>query len=131
MIKVVPPQRKTDKWGSGEYKASRGNRLHNGIDIEVPENSKVLSNTSGVVSKLGYTYKDDLSFRYIEITTRDDLRYRFFYVLPSVSLGDKVKKESVLGASQRLEDRYPGITPHIHFEVKTKNGMFLDPNEYI
>ena len=121
--------RQLDEWGSGEFGASRGGRRHNGVDLVVDPDTAILATFEGVVTKLGYPYGDDLSYRYVQITANGyDLR--IFYVKPFVSVGDKVNKDSVIGVSQSLEKRYPGITPHVHFEIK-KDGEYVDPTALV
>lgn len=130
-LAVIPPCRGTDKHGSGHFGASRGNRKHNGVDISVPPSSIVLSLTSGLVTKVGYPYdptdKAKGHFRYVEVTN-NGLRIRYFYVEPYVDEGQLVRSGSELGESQRLGLVYPGITEHVHVEVKTESGQYLNPN---
>jgi len=133
LIKIVPPMRYTDKFGSGHYGAPRGNKTHRGIDIHAPVNSMILSPVMGEITKQGFPYGDDLSFRYVEITTSDSLRFRFFYVklLSSLTIGDKIQIDDVIGYTQDLNNRYEGITPHFHFEVKDEDNNYLDPNTFL
>lgn len=130
MIETIPPKRGNDSWGSGEYGAPRGDRKHKGIDFNACPNTKIKSHVSGIVSKLGYPYEDDLSYRYIQITTEDGYDYRFFYIAPSVKVGQKIHKGDIIGRVQDLSTRYKGISNHFHFEVKI-NGEYLDPNNYL
>lgn len=117
--------RKNDSWGSGAFGASRGGRKHNGVDLVVATGSAIKATFSGTVTKIGYPYGDDLSYRYVQITNSGyDLR--IFYVDPCVSVGDEVTPETVIGKSQDLNRRYNGITPHVHFEIK-RNGEYVDP----
>jgi len=123
-------RRGQDSWGSGEFGASRGDRTHRGIDYKVPAGSTVLSPVEGLVTKLGHAYADDLSFRYVQITTTDGYDHRFFYVNPLVQDGDKVKKDQIIGLAQDLTNRYVGISEHIHYEVRYK-GEYLNPEEVV
>jgi len=127
MIIIQPAKRQSDSFGSGHYGASRGSRKHNGIDYACLPGGKVLSPVSGSVTKLGYPYGDDLSFRYVQITDSDNIDHRVFYCDPKVKVGDHVTGGlSMIGYVQDLDKRYPRITPHIHYEVK-KNGEFIHP----
>jgi len=119
-----------DTFGSGHYHAPRGNRLHNGIDFIVIPKASVLSLACGKVTKIGYPYGDDLSFRYVQVTDKDGVDCRYFYVSPSVVVGDTVRRGVKVGIAQDLSTRYKGITPHIHFEVK-RNNTFLEPVGYL
>ncbi|RKZ71958.1 MAG: hypothetical protein DRQ48_01860 [Gammaproteobacteria bacterium] len=138
-MQIKPPVRSPDSYGAGYFGASRGSRKHAGVDFACAPGSKILSPISGLVTKLGYPYSDDLSFRYVEVTAIDNLRYRFFYVDPCVKVGGNVlANESVLGTSQRLGLRYPAdamhafaITEHIHFEIKALSEDYIDPLEML
>lgn len=129
MIISIAPMRGTDVHGSGYFHAPRGNRLHNGIDYSVIANSVVLSPVSGVVTKLGYPYADDLSFRYVQITDLEGYKWRLFYIDPSVSVGEVVTIVSKIGVVQDLDERYPGITPHVHLEIKSPDNYFINPED--
>ena len=127
--------RKTDRWGSGAYKAPRGNRLHKGVDIVCDKGDAITSASCGVVRKTaGRPYaasdKKKKHYRYVEIMDASGLRCRYFYVAASVKTGDMVCRGDVIGAAQGLEKVYPGITDHIHFEVLGKSGP-VNPLKYL
>ena len=129
---VTLPLRGVDKHGSGHFEAPRGERKHKGIDLACWPGGELLSPVKGVCTKLGYPYGDDLSFRYVEITS-EDLRHRFFYVEPDPSLahGRHVNLGDPLGTGQDLRGRYEGITPHIHYEIFDLNGLPIDPADFL
>lgn len=121
------PLRGYDRHGSGAWLAPRGSRTHNGIDYACYPGTLILAPVSGVVTKLGYPYSDDISFRYVQITSDDDCAHRIFYVLPSVDVGDLVSEDlTVIGEAQDLTERYPGITNHTHYEIK-QGSEYLNP----
>jgi len=130
MIKL----RGTDCHGSGAFGASRGMRTHNGVDIVTHTNEVVTAYEGGTVTKLGYPYNpnDDEKggFRYVEITCGDN-RHRYFYVGLLVELGDDIERGQTIGWSQGMEHVYPGITQHVHYEIKQPDGSFVDPVEYL
>lgn len=132
-MKAVLPVRTQDPWGDGAYQARRGTRKHNGIDYCCPPKSMVLAQKGGTITKLGYAYKDDVSFRYVEIKDHLDEYARYFYVEPSLQVNDRVMMGGIIGHSQKLGDRYKGITEHVHFEcfelVDGKREYF-DPETY-
>jgi len=133
MKAIVPAdleKRGQDSWGSGAFGASRGDRKHNGVDYKVPAGSAVLSPVEGLVTKLGYPYGNDLSFRYVQITTPEGYDHRIFYVNPLVQDGDKVKKDQIIGLAQDLTTRYVGIVQHLHYEIRHK-GEYLNPGEVV
>lgn len=128
-MKILAAMRVHDSFGSGHYGASRGSRKHNGKDYACYPNSKIFSPVSGKVTKIGYPYSNDLSFRYVQITTAEGYNVRVFYIEPSVKLNDIVDENRLIGSSQELGIRYPKITEHVHLEVKGKNGKFVNPEE--
>ena len=97
MLKLTPPlkitalRRGQDAFGSGHFHASRGERKHQGVDFLATKDSLVHAILAGKVSKLGYTYADDLSYRYVEVTDSQGYRLRYYYVSPLVAEGDTVK----------------------------------------
>ncbi len=139
------PVRRQDSYGEGHFGAQRSKLVkgdivyyeHEAIDYCCYPGTKVLAPVSGIVTKLGYPYGDDLAFRYVEVTAIDALRYRTFYIEPSVKLGEAVMMgETIIGVSQRLGERYPAndrhkypITEHIHFEIRNKAGDYFNPDE--
>ena len=130
MILVSPPLRNLDQWGEGHYGASRGSRIHQGIDLACVPGSKVYPHSGGIVTKLGYPYGDDLTFRYVEITTALGYKERYFYVDPLVAIDAIVHPSTCIGVSQKLGNRYANITEHIHFEIK-HGGGYINPSVYL
>lgn len=136
MIKTLPQTRGRDNHGAGYYGASRGSRFHNGVDFVFSCNDEVRAFVPGEVTKLGYAYASDLKWRYVEIRTRDNRYNRYFYVNPGVEVGQKIHEGEVIGCAQGIENKYPGMTPHVHFEAfgGKANGKpiyYLDPIKYL
>jgi len=134
---IKPPIRTVDCFGQGCYGAPRGSRRHKGIDFSCYPGSEICAEKYGRVSKIGYPYDDDddndgkPDFTYVEIRDPMGNKGRYFYVKPSVAIGDMVQSGQVIGTSQELGKKYPDITEHMHFEVKDINGAFFDPSDYI
>lgn len=124
---IIPPTRGRDAQGAGYFGASRGTRKHNGVDFVATPSEPVRAFEGGKVTKLGYPYSHDLSFRYVQVT-KGDHHCRYFYVEPTVEVGDEVSEGDMLGTCQELP--YAGITQHYHFEVKHR-GAYLDPIKYL
>lgn len=122
--------RECDKWGCGHFGASRGDRTHNGVDIITEPGDRVYCLNRGIVSKIGYPYADDLSYRYVEIMDAG-WAWRYFYVEPIVHVGDEVDAYTIIGEAQALGPRYPGISPHIHLEVIDPDDNYRDPKPMI
>lgn len=123
--------RGTDSWGSGAFGAPRGDRRHAGLDYRAHPGDKCLPLKSGVVTKVGYPYGNDLSYRYVEIEDMGGYRARYFYIEPAVAKGDHVTMLTQLGIVQPLTRRYPGIKDHVHVEVRSPDGELMDPEDYV
>jgi hypothetical protein len=67
----------------------------------------------------------------VEVTDIYNYRCRYFYVEPEVEVGQRVKVTTPLGCTQKLGERYPEITEHVHIEVLTVTGGIMNPQEYI
>lgn len=134
IIEIQLRKRHSDKWGAGHFNAPRGNRSHSGIDYLCEPGAVIMSPCDGEVTKLGYPYGDDLSFRYVEITDRHHARHRLFYVEPSLSVGDHIAEGDHVGEAQDLTKRYDTpekgpILNHIHYEIMVGKSH-VDPETY-
>ena len=134
MIGVALEKRGTDDWGSGEFGVSRGDRTHKGIDYACLPLKKVMSPCQGVVTKVGYPYADDLSYRYVEVTDDDSYKHRVFYISPLVEVDDIVVVGTILGEAQNISARYTKINKvmknHIHLEILDKHDHPVNPEEF-
>ncbi len=133
MFTVTAPLRGSDDYGAGHFGAPRGDHTHNGMDFAAAKDSGLMSSVSGEVTKHGYPYADDLSFRYIEITDENDFRHRFFYVKPSHPVGAIVSVGQVIGQVQDIAGRYSDkhMKNHFHYEIKSIDGGYLDPELFV
>lgn len=131
---IKAPIRGIDTYGSGAFGAPRGGRTHNGIDIACYKGSQVLSQCDGVVTKIGYPYDpgDDRKghLRYVQVTDAAGRNFRYFYVNSTVKINDVVLQNDVIGITQGLVDIYPGITDHVHVEIKYNNN-YLNPEDFL
>jgi murein DD-endopeptidase MepM/ murein hydrolase activator NlpD len=136
--------RGVDRRGDGAFGAKRRGsdgeeRTHEGVDYIAGPNQNVIAVTDGRITKLGYPYPDNSSYRYVEITTDDGHVVREMYVLPraNMTLNSPVKAGDMIGTSQSLQPLYPGITDHVHLEVRKgeakqyKDKQLVDPRTLI
>lgn len=129
LIPLIP--RKCDSYGCGNFGASRdgGKRSHMGQDYISREGQPVFSPIRGSVSA-GAAYADG---RYPELRrvtiTGTAARINLMYVLPDISVGQTVEAGELIGYSQSLQNRYPGIPDHVHVEVSI-SGVKVDPIPY-
>jgi len=121
--------REHDDYGLGRFGASRdgGTRDHAGVDFVSEAGQKVVAPISGYVTRIGYAYDDAPELRYVEISN-PALRYtaRVLYVRPSVKVGQAVRLGTPIGKAATLQERYPGITDHVHLEVM-RRGARVNP----
>ena len=126
--------RTVDAYGSGAFDASRdgGERRHEGVDYADTENQPIKAPISGYVSKIGYAYPDCVTLRYIEIVNPAlHFMARVFYVDPIVVEGQAVRLGQQIGVAHSLQDRYPGITNHVHLELARLGGPNIDATRLI
>ncbi len=119
-----------DVYGAGAFGASRGGgaRRHRGADYIAAPGEVVRAPIAGVVQRIGFAYRGDERYRYVELTSEDQTRdVRVLYVGPLVELGAVVRAGEPIGRAQDLSRRYPrGITNHVHVEMR-ENGALADP----
>ena len=119
-----------DYYGSGQFHASRGRRLHNGLDLVSRPNEFVKSPIKGVLTREANPYRDDPRFKGVLIKGTgefDGIEVKLFYVM-GLKCGN-VEQGEVIGTAQDLSIKYPGITNHIHMEVK-EFGLVTSPNKF-
>jgi murein DD-endopeptidase MepM/ murein hydrolase activator NlpD len=129
---------RNDSAGLGHFGASRnakggGKRKHPGTDYEMEAGELVDSPVVGKVTKIGYTYTDDLSYRYIQITDIDGNNHRLFYVDPKedIKVGSIVDKGTIIGASQDLSKKHGSeMKNHVHYEILDPNKVAIDQDTY-
>ncbi|OCK44390.1 hypothetical protein BA195_06850 [Tenacibaculum soleae] len=141
--------RGNDPTGFGHFGAKRGTRKHKGHDIISVPGESVVSMIDGVVTKIGYAYKNALQFRYVEVTN-DTYRVWLMYlehanlkVGQTVCAGQRVgyamdiakyhnakraKKNKLLKKSERK--KLVKMINHLHVQI-WKNGKLVDPKPYL
>ncbi len=131
---INAPVRGQDCQGSGGFGAPRGKRKHMGVDIACYKYSQVMSVCAGTVTKIGFPYHPNDPqrghLRYVQVTDNGNLDHRYFYISPTVVVGQEISKGDVLGVTQGLTEIYKGITDHFHYELKD-GDMFLNPHSIL
>lgn len=117
-----------DSSGSGRFGASRGNRTHKGVDLEVTKGEEVYSPFSGVIVRTTRPYADDAKYKGIVLKSDSGIEMKIFYMNPSVSSG-RVSKGQVIGYAQAISEKYGGsMKDHIHVEIR-KKGILQNPEK--
>ena len=123
-----------DAFGSGNFGAVRdaGKRRHHGVDYVSQPGAEVLAPLSGKITRIGFAYSGREDLQYVEIINPEThLSARVLYVSPTVAEGDLVSAGDVLGAAQDLTGRYPGITNHVHVEMRDAQRRWIDASEQL
>ncbi len=92
----------------------------------------VLAPLSGKVTHIGFAYSDPDALRYVEIVNPEtNFTVRVLYVAPTVAEGDVVSAGEEIGVAQDLAGRYPGITNHVHVELRDAHRRLVDASEQL
>ena len=116
-----------DRWGEGHYGASRGGRTHNGIDIVISPHRPLYAWDDIRLERIANPYANDARYSGAKYKW-GDFEVKVFYFHPIVQ--DFFSKGDIIGVSGDLTAKYPGITPHIHFEMRLK-GEIINPEKYL
>lgn len=128
---VVPNQkfRACDSHGCGSFGASRGDRKHAGVDVVVTPGTKIVSPISGKVIRYPFPYAGDISYKGILIEN-EQYSVKIFYLNPTAIQNTIVKQGDAIGTAQNIAAKYsPGMTNHIHVEVRDRAGNLLNPEK--
>ncbi|KAM3866913.1 leukocyte cell-derived chemotaxin-2-like [Diretmus argenteus] len=120
-------RRTSDRWGQGQYGASRGNRLHKGLDIKCSDGATVLAPFDVTLNGKVIVYNDPKKAAINHgINLRGEgLCFKLFYVKPDQTSG-VVRKGQRIGTMLPMQSVYPGITSHVHVQMCDKS----DPTGY-
>lgn len=123
--------RRVDKWGRGTYGASRnsGKSKHDGTDYICEPGQNVVAPVGGLIVRESRPYGDQQWFWKYDglIIENKCMVIQMFYLEPIRSLiGQYVNAGDLIGIAQDISIKYPGMTPHIHLEVKS-----IDPDLFI
>lgn len=102
-----------------------GEELHEGLDLAAAEGTSVHASSAGVVTAAGWSGNYGLL---VELTGPDMVTRYGHLLMLEVAVGDSVEAGQVIG--------YVGSTgrstgPHLHFEVRPRGGLPVDPLPYL
>jgi murein DD-endopeptidase MepM/ murein hydrolase activator NlpD len=124
--------RVVDDFGYGHFGASRGSRIHKGVDYVALEDTTILSPVTGIITKYGWAYSLEHNQRYIQITKLgSDEKHRLFYTKldTNLNVGDEIIEGStvgVLGNISKMHDTQDKkMLNHLHYEI-VKDGVHKD-----
>ena len=125
--------RKNDDWGSGEWGAPRGSRLHMGADYKCIPGQRIVSPIDGKVIRESKPYAHEPYSGFL-IRGRT-MEIKIFYIdIRRELIGQWIRAGTVLGIAQdisrkyRKKDDYSMImTPHIHIQIVSIDpALFID-----
>lgn len=119
-----------DRYGSGAFKAprKRGSRRyeHRGVDYATRPAERIYAPVGGIV-RLGKSYADSPSHDLLAISPKPGIEVVLMYVRPLVfGNGEEVYGGDLIGHATSLQNRYPGITDHVHLEVRIRGSVVAD-----
>ena len=115
----------TSPFGERPDPVTTESEFHNGIDIDAPENSSVVSSANGEVIEVG---EDEQRGKYIIIKITDEITtvYQHLNDIYKVK-GDTVKQGEEIAISGNTGK---STSPHLHFEILVNNEP-VNPADYI
>uniref|UniRef100_A0A3Q2TBC9 Leukocyte cell derived chemotaxin 2, tandem duplicate 1 n=1 Tax=Fundulus heteroclitus TaxID=8078 RepID=A0A3Q2TBC9_FUNHE len=120
-------RRTSDLYGQGHYGASRGGRLHKGLDVVCSDGSTVYAPFNVTLHGKLTVYTDPSKVAINEgLNLRGEgLCFKLFYIRPDKTSGS-VRKGTRIGTMLPIQSVYPGITSHIHIQMCDRS----DPTPY-
>jgi len=127
-------KRKCDDFGCGYFGAPRGDHKHKGQDIVTKVGEDIYSPINGKIKKQGYTYNDDLSYRYVRVENKEYRVDLYYTTLNGYNVGDDVTIFDAIAIAQDISKRYSTndkkMTNHTHMQVWNKRNekwVLIDP----
>lgn len=129
--------RNCDSYGCGDFGASRTNSAgtHQGLDIIVYQGESIYAPFESIVTRFGYPYANDTSYRLVEfkgIGSYKGYVCKVMYVNNNSEIvGQTVSKGQFITTAQDISKKYgSGMIPHLHIELRI-NGQLVDPQKYL
>jgi hypothetical protein len=107
-----------DSEGSGEYGASRGIRIHNGIDYLCDQGQGVRAPFGMFIKRIANP-KSNSPLSGIEWTAGRSSGKMFYFKPYKQTIGQEVVEGEIIGIAQSVSKDYglPNMLDHIHFQV--------------
>lgn len=103
----------------------RGKRKHDGLDFKADEGSNIVSPFDGKITRVNWNTRRN--GRCIEVQYKNGNYARFLHlsnISTGISPGTQVLAGHVLG---QVGSTGRSFAPHLHYDVRAKNGRLLDP----
>jgi murein DD-endopeptidase MepM/ murein hydrolase activator NlpD len=127
-----------DAHGSGAFGASRGGRVHKGVDYVSSAGQSVIAPIDGVVGATAPYATPSAKQAPINAGVKVSgtingltVEVRLFYVAPLNGIfGTSVKAGDPVGTALDITGAYPGITNHVHLRLDV-NSVLTDPTSLV
>lgn len=109
---------RNDPEGLGHFGASRGDRLHRGIDLLCRPLQRIKAPFKSVLERVAYPYANDLTYSGA-LLRGDGMWAKVFYIKPDPGLiGLSLEAGEQFAVAQDISQKYgKQMKPHIHFEI--------------
>ncbi len=133
----------SDKWGAGHHGAPRGSRRHDGTDYKCTAGQSVKSPISGRVVRVSRPYnvakekdekkkKEKGKLSGLLIAASDGSIAKVWYIKPDAEIvGKVVAAGQTIGTALTLKNLYPGITDHVHVQIRGPKNQKVNPQHVI
>lgn len=114
---IMNTHRGLDAYGDGAFASNRVNRMHKGRDYQYAVGEAFRTPVAGVIRRIGLPYASE-EYKLIELLTdKKEMIWRYFYVKPSVAVGDHVASGQIVGYVQNIQKKYGELMQnHVHVE---------------
>ncbi len=124
---------RNDQKGKGHFKASRGSKKHNGIDLLVEKNQFVKAPFNGEITRIFTVYANDSKYKGFEIVgsaENSNMKIKIMYANPILNNGSFFYGGDNIGIAQSISEKYGSeMKDHLHIEVY-KNDILENPDIY-
>ena len=109
---------RVDLEGDGNYGASRGSRIHNGVDYICKKGQNIVAPFDMTITRIAYPYADKVLAGIAWKKGKSEGRLFYFYPIEYL-IGTDVKEGDVIGVAQSVSEYYelPLMLPHLHFQI--------------
>jgi len=116
---------RNDAGGDGHYGAPRSKKLsngrvyrdkHNGTDYVYEPGEDVRAPATGFVRREAKPYAYE-NYGGVELICDKFTLVGFYFKLDRSLIGQTVQKGQGIGTAQDISNKYPGVTPHVHWRV--------------
>ena len=119
---------RNDSGGKGSWLASRGSRLHKGIDLVSPVGSKIYAPMDGTAHGTSTGTGGMIGTKIFGTGEYKGYTAYMFYNKKKFPSGTAVKKGDVIATQLAMQDHYgPRVTDHVHVSIRTSGGTKYDP----